>query len=86
LHTHLSNEAPLDFDLPAIMERGKELSYSLIYNSKIDYPLENLSIKIDSALGFSFKSSDPPSFDNLEWKLKTLSNNQYQMKIYLIKK
>jgi len=66
----------LDFDLPAIMERGKELSYSLIYNSKIDYPLENLSIKIDSPLGFSFKSSDPPSFDNLEWKLKTLSNNQ----------
>jgi len=63
----------LDFDLPTKIEKGKDFQYSLNYFSNIDYPLENLSIKISPISGFEIKSSDPKSLDNLEWKLDTLN-------------
>lgn len=63
----------LDFDLPSKIERGKDAQYSINYFSNIDYPLENLSIKIDPTAGFDFKSSDPSSLDNSEWRIKTLN-------------
>jgi len=66
----------LDFDLPTKVEQGKSLQYSINYFSNVDYPLENLSIKIDSTPGFNFVSSDPTSLDNLEWKLRTLNKAQ----------
>ena len=66
----------LEFDLPSKAEKGKEIAYSLNYFSNIDYPLENLSIKIDSINGFSFQSSDPSSLDKSEWKLQTLNKAQ----------
>src|SRR3989338_8478770 len=49
----------LDFDLPSKIEKGKDLQYSINYFSNIDYPLENLSLKIDPADGFNFISSEP---------------------------
>jgi uncharacterized repeat protein (TIGR01451 family) len=72
------NEVPitLDFDLPSKIERGKDAQYSINYFSNIDYPLENLSIKIDPTPGFDFKSSDPSSLDNSEWRIKTLNKAQ----------
>jgi len=66
----------LDFDLPTKTEQGKSLPYSVNYFSNVDYPLENLSIKIDSVPGFDFISSDPESLDNSEWKLETLKKAQ----------
>ena len=66
----------LDFDLPLKAEKGKEIQYSVNYFSNVDYPLENLSIKIDSVNGFSFETSAPPSLDNYEWKLQTLNKAQ----------
>ncbi len=66
----------IDFDLPSKAEKGKELSYSLNYFSNIDYPLENLSIKIDEVDGFNFSKSEPISLDNLEWKIPTLLKTQ----------
>ncbi len=66
----------LDFDLPTKIEKGKEVSYSLNYFSNIDYPLENLSMKIDSVNGFNFESANPSSLDNSEWKLQTLNKAQ----------
>ncbi|MEK7080664.1 MAG: hypothetical protein AAB925_02450 [Patescibacteria group bacterium] len=66
----------LDFDLPSKAEKGKEMKYSVNYFSNIDYPMENLSIKIDPVNGFNFESSDPSSLDNSEWKLKTLNKAQ----------
>ncbi|MCX6720801.1 MAG: hypothetical protein NTW11_03275 [Candidatus Staskawiczbacteria bacterium] len=66
----------LDFDLPTKAEQGKALPYSINYFSNVDYPLENLSIKIDSVPGFDFTSSDPASLDNIEWKLQTLNKAQ----------
>ncbi len=72
------NSVPITvtYDLPSKVEKGKEISYSINYFSNIDYPLENLSIKISSPQGFTFESSDPKSLDNSEWKLKTLTKAQ----------
>jgi hypothetical protein len=66
----------LDFDLPTKVEKGKDLQYAINYFSNIDYPLENLSLKVDPVSGFDFKSSDPSSLDNAEWKLQTLNKAQ----------
>ena len=66
----------LDFDLPSKAEKGKEINYSINYFSNVDYPLENLSIKIDSVSGFDFEQSTPSSLDNIEWKLATLNKAQ----------
>jgi uncharacterized repeat protein (TIGR01451 family) len=66
----------LDFDLPTKVEQGKSLQYAINYFSNVDYPLENLSIKIDPSPGFDFVSSDPTSLDNTEWKLQTLNKAQ----------
>lgn len=66
----------LDFDLPSNVEKGKDLQYSINYFSNIDYPLENLSLKIDQVAGFNFLSSNPASLDHSEWKLATLSKAQ----------
>ena len=66
----------LDFDLPTKAEQGKNLSYSINYFSNIDYPLENLSIKVDPIVGFDITSSDPVSLDGAEWKLKILNKAQ----------
>jgi len=66
----------LSFDLPSKVEKGKEITYSINYFSNIDYPLENLSVKVNPVNGFNFESSDPVSLDNSEWKLNTLTKAQ----------
>ncbi len=66
----------LDFDLPTKLEKQKEAQYLINYFSNIDYPLENLSIKIDNISGFDIEGSDPVSLDKSEWKLKTLNKAQ----------
>lgn len=71
-----SSPINLDFDLPTKIEYGKSLQYSINYFSNVDYPLTNLSIKIDPTPGFEFVSSDPKSLDNSEWKLQTLNKAQ----------
>src|SRR3989344_4002124 len=62
-------EATLAFDLPSKVEKGKAVMYDINYFSNIDYPLENLSIKVEPTSGFNVESSDPPSLDHMEWKL-----------------
>lgn len=66
----------LNFDLPTQVEQGKALTYSVNYFSNVDYPLENLSVKIDPVPGFDISSADPKSLDNKEWKLQTLNKAQ----------
>src|SRR3989344_13313 len=66
----------LTYDITSKIEKGKEINYSINYFSNVDYPLENLSIKIDSVNGFDIKSSNPTSLDNSEWKIDTLSKGQ----------
>lgn len=66
----------LDFDLPTKVEQGKSLQYAINYFSNVDYPLENLSVKVDPTPGFDITSADPVSLDNSEWKLQTLNKAQ----------
>lgn len=71
-----ANPITLNFDLPSQIEQGKNLQYSINYFSNVNYPLENLSIKVDPTPGFDFVSATPTSLDNSEWKLQTLNNAQ----------
>lgn len=71
-----SADLTLDFDLASKSEKGKDIQYNLNYFSNTDYPLENLSIKIDNIDGFTIKSSDPSSLDLAEWKIPTLNKTQ----------
>ena len=59
------NEVPitLTYDAPLKVEQGKEISYSVNYFSGIDYPLENLTVRLEPISGFTVKSSDPVSLD-----------------------
>lgn len=66
----------LTYDLPTKIEKGKEINYSINYFSNVDYPLENLSIKVDPVDGFDLKSTNPLSLDNSEWKLNTLTKGK----------
>jgi hypothetical protein len=66
----------LTYDLPSKIETGKALSYSINYFSSVDYPLENMSIKLDSINGFNFQSSSPTSLDPNEYKLATLEKGK----------
>ncbi|MDO8530173.1 MAG: hypothetical protein Q7S10_02090 [bacterium] len=66
----------LDFDLPLKIEQQKQFTYTINYVSSVDYPLENLSIKVQPPTGFEFKSSDPESIDDREWKLETLEKEE----------
>lgn len=66
----------IDFDLPSRVEKGKEITYSVNYFSNIDYPLENLSVKISPTDGFNFENSEPKSLDNTEFKISTLEKTQ----------
>ncbi len=72
------NAVPVDlnFDLPTRAQKGKEFTYTINYLSNIDYPLENLSIKVEAPSGFSFISSIPNSLDHSEWKLQTLNKSK----------
>lgn len=66
----------LTYDLPSKAERGKEVTYSINYFSNVDYPLENLSIKLGQVDGFKFISSNPISLDSAEYKLSTLEKTK----------
>ncbi len=66
----------LTFDAPSKIEQGKETSYSVNYFSNVDYPLENMSIKIEPLPGFGVVKADPKSLDNVEWKLPVLQKGQ----------
>ncbi len=66
----------LDFDLPLKIEQQKQFTYTINYVSSVDYPLENLSIKVQPPIGFEFKSADPESIDDREWKLETLEKEE----------
>lgn len=72
------NAIPIDlsFDLPQALEKNREFTFNINYLSHIDYPLENLSIKLGTLNGFSVLSSEPESLDNKEWRLAVLGQNQ----------
>jgi uncharacterized repeat protein (TIGR01451 family) len=66
----------MSFNLPATAQQSGNLNYTINYSSDVDYPLENLSVKIDPTQGFNIISAIPKSLDNSEWKLQTLNKSQ----------
>ena len=66
----------LVYDAPPDAERGEEMSYTLNYASDVNYPLERLSIKMDSVSGFSITKTQPFSLDSQEWKIASLQKGQ----------
>ncbi len=62
----------LDFNLPSSIKKGQEITYDIRYFSDIDYPLENVSMKVEPVNGFLIESAVPSSLDNIEWKLDVL--------------
>jgi hypothetical protein len=63
----------LDMDLSSGIESGKDLSFNLNYFSNVDYPVSNLSLRMEYPDGFEFKSSSPKSLDKSEWNIGLLN-------------
>ncbi len=66
----------LDIDAPENVQPGGDFEYSIKYASEVDYPLENLSIKVVPVSGLTVSSAEPKSLDNAEWRLPTLTKGQ----------
>jgi len=73
--TTIIKSVPLTFrfDLPSKIESGKEFIFSLNYFSNVDYPLNNLRIKIEYPSDFEFIASVPKSLEKVEWELSPLN-------------
>ncbi len=69
------SDVPLtfEFDLSSKVESGRDFQYSLNYFSSLDYPLTDLSIRMEYPDGFEFIESDPSSIDKTEWNVPLLN-------------
>lgn len=72
----LATPINLTFDAPDTLASGKEANLTIGYASDINYPLENMSIKLQSPEGFRAISSTPNSLDGGEWKLPVLQKGK----------
>lgn len=62
-----------DFDLASKIEAGRDFKFSVNYFSNLDYPVSNLSVKMEYPSNFEFISSVPKSLEKTEWDLPTLN-------------
>jgi len=69
------NLVPLtfDFDLSSKVEAGRDFKFSINYFSSLDYPLTDLSIKLEYPDGFEYLGSTPSSFDKADWGIPLLN-------------
>jgi len=66
----------LDFDMPSKVQSGQEFDFSLNYFSRLDFPLNNMEIKIEYPDGFEFISSKPKTMGNSEWNIPLLNKTE----------
>lgn len=62
-----------DFDLSSKVESGRDFKFLLNYFSSLDYPLTDLSIRMEYPDGFEYLGSTPSSFDKTEWEIPLLN-------------
>jgi len=62
-----------EFDMPLQGGQSDNFVFSINYFSNINYPLENLRVKVDYPGGFKFLSSKPKTLDEKEWSLPILT-------------
>ncbi len=69
---------PLTFelDIPSKVEPGRETQFFLNYFSNSDWPLSNLTIKIEYPSGFEFIASRPQALEKTEWNLPILNKTE----------
>lgn len=65
-----------EFDLPTKIEANKEIKFRLNYFSISEYPLSDLTIKIEYPNDFEFIESSPQSLENIEWNINSLNKTQ----------
>lgn len=65
-----------DFDLPSKIESNKDFNFSINYYSALDYPLSDLTIKVQYPDKFEFVSSKPASANKIEWGINLLNKAQ----------
>ncbi len=64
----------ISWDAPEVASSGQEVTLNLRYVSDAKVPFENLSLKVDYPLGFTFiSSSRKPDSGNNIWKVGTLA-------------
>ncbi len=79
--TTLSTEidfVPLTFeiDLPSKVEAGRDFDFYINYFSNSDWPLSDLTIKMDYPQDFEFISSQPKGIEKNEWNLSLLNKTE----------
>ncbi|MEA3295914.1 MAG: hypothetical protein U9Q27_02120 [Patescibacteria group bacterium] len=65
-----------EFDLPTKIEANKEIKFRLNYFSISEYPLSDLTIKIEYPNDFEFIESSPKALENIEWNINSLNKTQ----------
>ncbi len=65
-----------EFDLPTKIEANKEIEFRLNYFSISEYPLSDLTIKIEYPNDFEFIESNPQALENIEWNINSLNKAQ----------
>ncbi|MEK7482246.1 MAG: hypothetical protein AAB620_00425, partial [Patescibacteria group bacterium] len=63
----------LEIDAASKMESGREIKFSVNYFSSLDYPLNNLRVKMSYPDGFDFQKSKPGGLDKGEWDVGVLN-------------
>jgi len=61
------------FDFPSKIAAGKEIKVYLNYFSNLDFPLSDLTVKIEYPPDFEFLNSRPIGIEKDEWKIKLLN-------------
>jgi hypothetical protein len=69
---------PLTFDLDLLskIETNKNFDFSLNYYSALDYPLSNLTVKMEYPQGFEFLKSKPNSLSKSDWDILVLNKTE----------
>jgi len=62
-----------DFDLPSKVEANKDFDFSLNYFSMMDYPLSQITVKIEYPGGFELLDNKPHNFEKNEWDIALLN-------------
>ncbi|MCX6764558.1 MAG: hypothetical protein NTU58_02510 [Candidatus Nealsonbacteria bacterium] len=76
--TTIIKNVPITFsfdDLPSTIKSGKDVNFIISYSSYADFPLSNLSIKIEYPAGFEFKKSEPKALEQKEWDIGSLNKS-----------
>ncbi len=67
----------LSWDAPETIARGQETALTLRYTSRGRIPFENLSVRLEYPLGFTWKSAEPkPVIGDTIWEIGTLDPDE----------